>query len=117
MDVHGFSQVAFAFGNIRNAMEEQGVGSRQILEVISQLNEITQMVEGGSDEMLDGSKGAITEGRNLEMATAEITNGMNEMASGADQINVAVHRVNEISGQNKDNIDILVKEVSRFKVK
>jgi methyl-accepting chemotaxis protein len=50
------------------------------------------------------------------MATQEITNGMNEMATGADQINVAVTRVNEISGNNKESIDVLVKEVSRFKV-
>jgi methyl-accepting chemotaxis protein len=84
--------------------------------VISQLNEITQQVKGGSLEMLEGSKEVITEGKNLEMVTQEITNGMNEMATGADQINVAVNRVNEISGQNKDNIDVLVKEVSRFKV-
>jgi methyl-accepting chemotaxis protein len=97
-------------------MEEQSVGSRQILEVIGQLNEITQMVKGGSEEMLEGSKEVITEGKNLELATQEITNGMNEMASGADQINVAVNRVTEISGQNKDNIDVLVKEVSKFKV-
>jgi len=41
---------------------------------------------------------------------------MNEMAVGAEQINTAVHRVNEISGKNKENIDILVREVSRFKV-
>jgi methyl-accepting chemotaxis protein len=41
---------------------------------------------------------------------------MNEMATGADQINVAVNRVNDISGQNKARIDTLVKEVSRFKV-
>jgi methyl-accepting chemotaxis protein len=102
--------------NIRNAMEEQNVGSQQILEVIGQLNEITQMVKGGSDEMLEGSREVITEGKNLEMATQEITNGMNEMATGADQINVAVTRVNEISGNNKDSIDILVKEVGRFKV-
>jgi methyl-accepting chemotaxis protein len=102
--------------NIRNAMEEQSVGSQQILEVIGQLNEITQMVKGGSDEMLEGSREVISEGKNLEMATQEITNGMNEMASGADQINVAVNRVNEITGQNKENIDILVQEVSRFKV-
>ncbi|MDR3333332.1 MAG: methyl-accepting chemotaxis protein [Treponema sp.] len=102
--------------NIRSAMEEQSVGSQQILEVIGQLNDITQRVKGGSDEMLEGSREVITEGKNLEMATAEITNGMNEMAAGADQINIAVHRVNEISGQNKENIDVLVKEVSRFKV-
>jgi methyl-accepting chemotaxis protein len=102
--------------NIRSAMEEQSVGSQQILEVIGQLNEITRMVKGGSDEMLEGSREVITEGKNLEMATQEITNGMNEMASGAEQINVAVTRVNEISGNNKENIDVLVKEVSRFKV-
>ncbi|MDR2178302.1 MAG: methyl-accepting chemotaxis protein [Treponema sp.] len=112
----GVKTVSEQTENIRNAMEEQSVGSRQILEVIGQLNEITQMVKGGSDEMLEGSREVITEGKNLEMATQEITNGMNEMATGADQINVAVTRVNEISGNNKESIDILVKEVSRFKV-
>jgi methyl-accepting chemotaxis protein len=38
------------------------------------------------------------------------------MAAGADQINIAVNRVNTISGENKENIDILVREVSKFKV-
>jgi methyl-accepting chemotaxis protein len=102
--------------NIRNAMEEQSVGSQQILDVLGELNGITRMVRDGSDEMLEGSKEIIVEGKNLGMITQEITNGMNEMASGADQINVAVHRVNEITGQNKQSIDVLVKEVSRFKV-
>jgi methyl-accepting chemotaxis protein len=102
--------------NIRNAMEEQGVGSKQILEAIGQLNEVTQQVKGGSLEMLEGSKEVIQESKNLEMVTQEITNGMNEMATGAEQINIAVNRVNELSGQNRDNIDILVKEVSRFKI-
>ncbi|MDR0399673.1 MAG: methyl-accepting chemotaxis protein [Treponema sp.] len=112
----GVKTVSEQTENIRNAMEEQSVGSRQILEVMGQLNEITRMVKGGSDEMLEGSREVITEGKNLEMATQEITNGMNEMATGADQINVAVTRVNEISGTNKENIDVLVKEISRFKV-
>ena len=52
----------------------------------------------------------------LEKATQEITSGMNEMASGADQINTAVHHVNEISGKNREGIDVLVGEVSKFKV-
>ncbi|MDR0390228.1 MAG: methyl-accepting chemotaxis protein, partial [Spirochaetaceae bacterium] len=64
----------------------------------------------------EGSRQVIAESKNLELATQEITNGMNEMASGADQINVAVTMVNTISEQNKENIDILVKEVSRFKL-
>jgi methyl-accepting chemotaxis protein len=112
----GVKTVSEQSENIRNAMEEQSVGSQQILEVISQLNGITQMVKGGSEEMLEGSKEVIQEGKNLEITTQEITNGMNEMATGADQINIAVNQVNDISGKNKENIDILVKEVSRFKV-
>ncbi|GHU31127.1 methyl-accepting chemotaxis protein [Spirochaetia bacterium] len=102
--------------NIRNAMEEQGAGSKQILEAIGQVNDITQQVKGGSEEMLEGSKEVILESKNLEKVTQEISGGMNEMATGADQINAAVNSVNELSGQNRDNIDVLVREVSRFKV-
>ncbi|MDR3145091.1 MAG: methyl-accepting chemotaxis protein [Treponema sp.] len=101
--------------NIRNAMEEQNTGSRQILEAVGQLNEITQMVKNSSAEMLDGSKQVIEEGRNLERVTGEISNGMNEMSVGADQINQAVTQVNTITGKNKENIDVLVEVVSKFK--
>jgi methyl-accepting chemotaxis protein len=102
--------------NIRNAMEEQNEGSKQILTALSQLNETTQMVKGGSAEMLEGSRQVIQESRNLELVTQEITKKMNEMAAGTDQINVAVNRVNAISGENKASIEILVREVSKFKV-
>ena len=112
----GVKVVAEQEGNIRNAMEEQAAGSKQVLEAISQLNDITQQVKGESDEMLEGSKQIMKEGKNLELVTQEITGGMNEMAIGADQINIAVNEVNEISVKNKENIDLLVGEVSKFKV-
>ncbi|MDR0601139.1 MAG: methyl-accepting chemotaxis protein [Treponema sp.] len=102
--------------NIRNAMEEQSEGSKQILQAIAQLNTITQEVKDSSQQMLEGSKEVIQESRNLGLVTQEITSGMNEMSTGADQINIAVSRVNTISGDNKENIDILVKEVSKFRV-
>ncbi|MDR1868621.1 MAG: methyl-accepting chemotaxis protein [Treponema sp.] len=102
--------------NIRNAMEEQGQGSKQILDGIEKVTEITRNVKSGSNEMLEGAQQVILESQNLEKATQEITSGMNEMASGADQINVAVHQVNALSGKNREGIDSLMKEVSRFKV-
>jgi len=102
---------------IRNAMEEQKTGSSQLLGGISKVNEITRDVSRGSHEMLDGAKEVIHESKNLEKATQEITSGMNEMAAGANQINVAVNHVNEITVKNRDGIDILLHEVSRFKVK
>jgi len=38
------------------------------------------------------------------------------MASGAEQVNAAVNHVNEISEKNLEAIDVLLTEVSRFKV-
>jgi methyl-accepting chemotaxis protein len=102
--------------NIRNAMEEQSAGSKQILDAIGNLNEVTQMVKDGSIQMLEGSEQVIHESKNLEMVTQEITNGMNEMSAGANQINVVVNRVNSISGENKESINILVGEVAKFKI-
>ncbi|MCL2181029.1 MAG: methyl-accepting chemotaxis protein [Treponema sp.] len=101
---------------IRRAMEEQGEGSRQILDEISYVNDITRKVKSGSVQMLEGAKEVINESGNLEKVTQEITSGMNEMASGADQINVAVTQVNEITIKNREGIDTLLREVSRFKV-
>jgi methyl-accepting chemotaxis protein len=111
----GVKTVSDQEANIRSAMEEQDAGSKQILEAISQLNEITRQVKGESEEMLEGSREVIKESKNLEQAACEITKGMNEMAIGAEQINTAVIRVNELSGQNRSSIDILVEGVSRFK--
>jgi len=102
--------------NIRNAMEEQGQGSKTVLEAVGNLNDVTQQVKSESDEMRDGSREIINEGKNLEIITQEITGGMNEMATGADQINVAVHEVNDLAGVNHDKVESLMKEVSRFKV-
>ena len=112
----GVKTVAEQAEHIRNAMEEQSTGGKQIMEAVSHLSEITHQVREGSMEMLEGSKEVIHESKHLEMVTQEISGGMNEMAVGADQINSAVDAVNAISGRNKENIDILVQEVSRFKV-
>jgi methyl-accepting chemotaxis protein len=112
----GVKTVSDQEGSIKNAMEEQGAGSKQILEAIARLNEISRQVKSGSEEMLQGSREVIQESKNLEFVTQEITGGMNEMAVGAEEINVAIHHVNDISGQNRENINILVREVSRFRV-
>jgi methyl-accepting chemotaxis protein len=108
--------VALQEENIRNAMEEQGVGSKQILIGVGNLNEINRQVQSGSNEMHEGAQEVIKESEALEKATQEISSGMNEMALGASQINTAVHQVNEISGKNREGIAILIREVSRFKV-
>ncbi|MCL2130395.1 MAG: methyl-accepting chemotaxis protein, partial [Treponema sp.] len=102
--------------HLRVAMEEQNEGSRQILEAIDSLKDITRHVKEGSTEMLKGSREVIKEGKNLASATEQIASGINDIASGADYINSTVGRVNDISGTNKEHINSLSKEVERFKV-
>jgi methyl-accepting chemotaxis protein len=103
-------------GNIRTSMEEQEMGSKSILESITSLNKITGEVKQSAAGMLGGSREVIQESRSLERLSEDIRNAMTEMASGATQIDTAVHGVNDISIENKRQIEELMTEVSRFKV-
>ena len=102
--------------NMRNAMEEQGTGSRQILEGVGKINEMTWHVKSDSQEMLKGVKEVIRESETLEKATQMISSGINDMDFRTEQINAAVSHVNGLSAKNRENSAILHNEVSRFKV-
>jgi methyl-accepting chemotaxis protein len=112
----GVKTVSLQEENIRRAMEEQSAGSQQILEAISRLTEVSSRVKIDAQEMLSSSGEVVETSKTLEAITEELSNGMTEMDIGADQINVAVTRVNEISIGNKNDIDALIVEVDRFKV-
>ena len=66
--------------------------------------------------MLKGGEGFAAEMRKLDDLTRIITESMNEMASGAVQINNAVQEVNALTQKNKQSIEALASEVSKFKV-
>jgi methyl-accepting chemotaxis protein len=112
----GVKTVARQESMIRGAMEEQGEGSRLILDAVERLRSSTQLVKEGTMEMLNTSKAVISESKNLESLSAQIKFSMDEMALGAGNIVSSVHQVNEAGSMNKANIDALVEEVSRFKV-
>jgi methyl-accepting chemotaxis protein len=101
---------------ICGAMEEQGAGSKRILEAVARLNELTMQVKQGTAEMLDGSGDVVRESKNLEMVTGQIRRGITEMAAGADNISEAVVKVSEISAANREHISALAGEVSKFRI-
>jgi len=108
--------VAEQENNIRRAMEEQGHGSKLLLSVTANVNNITHQVQEDADEMRTGAQEVIRESKSLEKSNEEITTGMNEMSDSADQINTAVNQVNAISGKNREAVDKLMEEVALFKV-
>ena len=101
---------------LTEAMREQENGSREVLTAIKSINTVTIEVQAGSEEMLKGGEGVAEEMQKLDGLTRVITESMNEMASGAVQINNAVQEVSEITQKNKGAIENLAAEVSKFKV-
>jgi len=101
---------------IRGAMEEQETGSKQILEAITQLKDLTGTVLNDAGAIVVEGNAVIDESKNLKGITAGIEQGMHEMAAGAEHIKTAVNRVNEISNENKNSTDVLIGEVLKFKV-
>jgi methyl-accepting chemotaxis protein len=112
----GVNKVTEQERSVRKAMEEQGSGSQAILVSIGSLNEITGKVKGNAQEMIGGSHEVIKESTMLERIMEEIGNEVQEIVSGAEQIDSAVHKVNDISIENKKQIELLMAEVDRFKV-
>ena len=101
---------------LTESMREQENGSKEVLAAIKSINTVTVEVQAGSEEMLKGGEGVAQEMRKLDDLTRVITDSMNEMASGAVQINNAVQEVNEITQKNKRSIENLTEEVGKFKV-
>ena len=109
-------QVKEMSARLTEAMREQENGSKEVLIAIKNINTVTTEVQAGSEEMLKGGEGVAEEMRKLDDLTRVITESMNEMASGAVQINNAVQEVNEITQKNKRSIESLSNEVKKFKV-
>jgi len=102
--------------NIRNAMEEQETGGKQILESISRMNEITASVKKDSKAMAEDGAVLVNEAGDLMKISRETLDAMNEMAGGVTQINISVNEINDMSMQNKMNIDALEQEMEKFSV-
>jgi methyl-accepting chemotaxis protein len=108
--------VADQEAEIRNAMEAQAAGSRQILDAVIRLRDISGTVREEAEDIARENQEALRESGSLERISVEIESGMTEMSSGAEEIHRTVNRINEISGSNKTSIDILSGEVLKFKV-
>jgi methyl-accepting chemotaxis protein/ActR/RegA family two-component response regulator len=102
--------------NIRNAMEEQEIGGKQILDSIGRLRDITYSVKKGSDDMEQSGETLVKETDEFIKISKETVEGMNGIMSGINQINVSVGHVNEMSLENNRNFESVKQETQKFNV-
>ena len=101
--------------NIRNAMEEQEAGGRQILDSITRLKEITVSVQKGSGDMSQSGSDLTRETDNFIKISNESLSGMNEMINGAlNEIKKAMTNVDEMNKENSKNFEDLKSETEKF---
>jgi methyl-accepting chemotaxis protein len=102
--------------NIRDTMETQDAGSKEILQNMQSSQDITEKVRRSSGEMLTGSREVIGEGRRLESITGELTNGMKGIVEDIVLLKTTISRADAISRENTESINVLLDEISRFKI-
>ncbi|MGP1520743.1 MAG: methyl-accepting chemotaxis protein [Treponema sp.] len=110
------NQVKEMSQRLTSAMKEQEHGSHEVLLAIKDINSVTNDVQMGSQQMLEGGEIVAKEMEKLDGLTRVISDSMNEMAQGALQITSAVQEVKNITEDNKNNIENLVTEVVKFKI-
>jgi len=101
---------------IRNAMEEQGEGSRQILEAVTQLNTITDQVRNSSSIMTNESKEVHKQSGELKLLSGEIACSIDEITHNTEEMTSAFKKMQEITDDNQGKIQNLSDDVSKFKV-
>jgi len=102
--------------NIRNAMEEQEAGGKQILDAIARLKEITVSVQKGSENMSKSGNDLIRETDEFIKLSNDAMSGMSDIVNGALQdIKTAVTHVTEMSKENDKNFESLKIETEKFK--
>ena len=111
----GVKTVANQEEEILRAMEEQKQGSNQVLEAIAELNDITDKVKSGTEEMAVSSGNMIKESRSLDTITREIIDFVSHLDEITDEIEIQAKHINELIVNNGTSVGILASEVHRFK--
>jgi len=103
--------------NIRNAMEEQEVGGRQILEAVGRLKDITLSVHKGAEDMAKSGDEMIKKTNNFIKVSKQVVDGMNQMVEvDVKQIKTAIKQVDVMSAENNKNFNELKTKTDKFKV-
>lgn len=100
---------------IRAAMEEQQVGSQQIVDSLKVMNDGTSEVRVAGHEMAEGNRQILSEIHNLQESTGVIKASVSEMSAGAEEIRKTGSKLSEISSLMQKSVQAIGNEIDLFK--
>ncbi|MCQ2611895.1 MAG: methyl-accepting chemotaxis protein [Treponema sp.] len=101
---------------ISNAMEEQAGASKQVFESLADMRNQAGEVNTKSDELVKGIVSVDTEMNNLSQISETILGSMDEMTSGAQEINTAAQSVSNLSTSTKETTGVIETLLKQFKL-
>jgi methyl-accepting chemotaxis protein len=99
---------------IQRSMAEQNEGSRQVLEGLRNINDVTFQVKDGSVQLKEGSGQILSAVARLTEANSAVRGNVKEIATGTSEINKAVSSVLNLAVSNKELIEELAAAAARF---
>ncbi len=102
---------------VRNALEEQAQGSKQVLEALSELNRITTEVRDGSKVMKERNSSILEQARNLSKQSEDLKGMMETMDTHGGQIHSSVQEIAQIAQRNEEELKVLIRETAVFKIR
>ena len=102
--------------SIQSDIAKQAENSKMLERMFEALQKSNTDTKNIADELSGGSIQVLSESRKLTQITQEIDSSIAEMAVGSEEIALALHGVNEISLQNKEQTVLLKSEIGMFKV-
>lgn len=101
---------------VNESMREQTAGSKQILEAVGRIREVTTQVEGGSLEIAEGSRVISQEMRRLAEGTNALASSMARIASEAGHVRGMSENLDHAGKRTAEQITALHEVVSHFKL-
>jgi methyl-accepting chemotaxis protein len=102
---------------INNSIDEQASGSRQMLEALKNITQLTEEVRAGSLEMLVGGKAILNKVTTLMEITEKVRESSFEIAERAELVDGNIADASREAGATTKGVREINSEVSIFKVR
>jgi methyl-accepting chemotaxis protein len=102
---------------LKTASEEQGLGSRQLLDSIAIIKTITSDVESGASTMQSSAGVAVSACRSLTELSRSVADTVEKCSEGVSSLSEGAKSVVFAAENTKIGVDVLEKSVNHFKIR
>jgi methyl-accepting chemotaxis protein len=102
---------------VKTSLEEQKQGSEQVLETLAQLHKITAEVRSQSAALHQQNASVLEQATLLSSRSEELKTKMNKIDEHGHHIRASVHKMVDLAQSNREELAVLIRETSAFKIR